>query len=160
MRIGILGTLATLLMGAGLALADPGTCKVCGTVTSQPTSSCGIPGICCLPAPTLFRVEVAPPKWMEGKPQPPVHLMGRAPPPVEFLHGAPPPVQLLNGAPPPLECLHGAPPQVQLFRCQPEPPKDAPPIRLPSVTFFHQPPPPCPCYTSPWCSPATGSGGP
>jgi hypothetical protein len=158
MRIRILGALATLLAGAGLATADGGPygsmsifearrqrrCEKC----ASPCEDC-CPKTYTIPSPTLFRAEVGSPKWVEGKPMPPIQLVRGVPPPVELVPGKPPCLEMVRATPPPVELVAGMPPPVEMFRRQQGPVKNAPPVHVPSVTLFRvpQPPPPvcAPC---------------
>jgi hypothetical protein len=161
MRLRSIGALAALMVGAGFAAAEPrefgslsifekwkqrGCAKCCtacepGCVPVQP-----------IPAPQLFRAEVAQPKYVEGKQLPPIELVRGVPPPVELVAGRPPQIELVRGTPPPVELVRGMPPPVELFRRRPEMPTEAPPICIPSVTIFRLEPPPCPACPPPVCA--------
>jgi len=168
MRIRILGALATLLIGAGLATADHGPYGSMSIFEARRLRRCeqcaAACDTCCPPthvmlSPTLFRAEVGCPSWVAGKPMPPIKLRRAVPPPVEIVAGKPPCLQVVRGTPPPLELAGGKPPPVELFLRQPGPVKSAPPIKIPSVTLFRVEQPPSPCVPPPACPPFCATNG-
>jgi hypothetical protein len=154
----MIGALATLLLGAGCALADDGATGVLPLLKSwwhyDPgacANACNAP-VQKIPGVQLFRGEIGQPKYVEGKKLPPIELVRAVPPPVELVRGASPPVELVRGMPPPVELVRGMPPPVEFFRRQPELPTEAPPICKPSVTIFRLEQPPCPALPPPVCT--------
>jgi hypothetical protein len=162
MRIRILGALATLLAGAGLAAAGSGPYGSMSIFEARRLRRCeqcaATCDTCCpptytIPSPTLFRAEVGCPTWVEAQPLPPIKLLRAVPPPVEVVPGKPPCLELVRGTPPPVEIVSGKPPPVELFRLQPAPLECAPPVKRHSVTLFHVAQPPTPCLPPPVCAP-------
>ena len=170
MRRMLLGSLALVAIGAGLAFAGS---EPCGCQAGpqegptvplrpillwrqpQPPPPCEGPTTPFV-APVLFRREVEQPTWTECPPRPPVVLMRGSPPAVTLVRGAPPPIKLFRQEPTPPEWTQCPPrPPVVLFRRTPEQPTWAPTQTIPAVVICRQPQPRAPCEPPP-CPHACG----
>jgi hypothetical protein len=155
-----LGSLAAVLIGTGLALAEscPACCNPVPTVPippvqlwiQHPSETVHAPPVP-IPGPVLFHKEIAPPTYTECPPSPPLRLFRHQPPPVTVFSKVPPTVELLRKEPLPPEGPHPLPPKppIPVFHKIPEPPTCGPTIVAPSVTIFHKPAPPCPVECAP-----------
>jgi hypothetical protein len=147
----LLAACGALACGAGMASAQcPCACPLPTTVMPpvelfrlMPPGAMAAPDVS-FPGPTLFRKEIAPPVWTEGRPCPPVVLFHKPPPEVAlFTHPWPQVVLFRKEATPPCPPTQSALPPISVFAKHPLPPEWAPTVRRPSVTIWHQPPPPC-----------------
>ncbi|HZT80628.1 MAG TPA: hypothetical protein VFA26_10410 [Gemmataceae bacterium] len=157
MKTRLIGSVAALLAGAGVALADP--CGPAGcqgpvdtyhlrpiTLYRQPQPPPPVPNPdVAFPNVKLYRAEIAPPACTRVGPPPPVEVFRRPPPQVQLFPGQPPQLPLFRQEVKPPEWAEvGPPPPVQLFRRVPEAPEWCPPVTRPNVTVWNQPQPPCP----------------
>ena len=127
MRRMLLGSLAFVVVSAGLAVAGTEPCAGHEAPTiplrpillwrqPQPPQPCEGP-TAPIAAPVLFRREVEQPTGTECQPARPVVLMRGCPPPVRLVRGAPPPVPLFRQEAPPPKWTEAPPkPPVRLLR--------------------------------------------
>ncbi|MCS6978266.1 MAG: hypothetical protein NZM31_14845 [Gemmatales bacterium] len=97
-----------------------------------------------VPAPKLFFVDQAPPRYAEVPPPPPVRFFTFEPPPVRFFTMIPPLPKLLRFEEKPPVVVDAPPrPPIRLFTVHPTPPEFLPCVSRPGVTIVSQPQP-CP----------------
>jgi len=96
------------------------------------------------PAPKLFTMEQAPPRYVEAPPPPPVKVFTVKPPEVKFFTLVPPVPKLFRMEDAPPVCVEAPPrPPLRLFGMHPTAPGFLPSLCQPAVTVVVQPQP-CP----------------